>query len=191
MKKSIDKKSAILKSVLKLVNREGFYHLNMKKIAQEAGVAAGTIYLYFKGKEELINALYDLAISEFNQTVINQYDERKGIKENFENMLFGAVNFYILHPDHFSFIEQYTYAPFIFKENREQNFTLLRPVYKLLREGKEQNLIKKVDDEILISIIHGSINTIVKLFLAKKYDLNDTNKQTLYSKTIWESITYT
>ena len=37
----MDKKQAILKSVLKLVNREGFYHLNMKNIAKEAGIAAG------------------------------------------------------------------------------------------------------------------------------------------------------
>ena len=47
---NMDRKKAILKSVLKIVNREGFYHLNMKN-CQEAGVAAGTIYLTLKAKK--------------------------------------------------------------------------------------------------------------------------------------------
>ncbi len=79
----MDKKQAILKSVLKLVNREGFYHLNMKKIAQEAGVAAGTIYLYFKGKEDLINALYGMIVNEFNQKVLEGHSDDKSVRDNF------------------------------------------------------------------------------------------------------------
>lgn len=173
------------------MNREGFYHLSMKKIAQEAGVAAGTIYLYFNGKEELINALYDLALSEFNNAVIESYDDKAAVKENFESMMTAAIQFYIHHPDHFSFIEQYTYAPFIFKENREQNFLLLRPIYKLFKQGKKEQIIKNTADEILISIIHGSINTIIKLHLAKKYDLTKKSHQKHFCNAIWESVTDT
>lgn len=184
----MNKRENILKSVLKLVNREGFYHLNMKKIAEEAGVAAGTIYLYFKGKEDLINALYDLAISEFNQTVIRYYIQDRGIQENFSEMMKSAIQFYVAYPDHFSFIEQYTYAPFLFKENREQNFILLRPIYKLFKEGKKQKLIKNIPDEILISLIHGSLNTIIKLHLARKYDLNKKKNQQHFCHSIWLSV---
>lgn len=184
----MDKKSAILKSVLKLVNREGFYHLSMKKIAEESNIAAGTIYLYFKGKEELINALYDLAISEFNNTVIAAYNDEASIKDNFFGMMDSAIQFYIQHPDHFSFIEQYTYAPFLFKENREQNFTLLRPIFKLFIQGKKVKQIKNLPNEILIAHIHGSLNTIVKLHLAKKYDLSLKKNQKTFLQSIWNCI---
>lgn len=184
----MDRKDAILKSVLKLVNREGFYHLNMKKIALEAKVAAGTIYLYFKGKEDLINALYELALSDFNDEVAAAYTEERDVKTNFSTMLKTAINFYIDHPDHFSFIEQYTYAPFLFKENREQNFMLLRPIFKLLKKGKKEKLIKNIADEILLSIIHGGMNTMIKLHLAKKYDLKNTKNQNKFYESIWNAI---
>lgn len=184
----MDKKSAILKSVLKLVNREGFYHLSMKKIAEEAHIAAGTIYLYFKGKEELINALYDLAIKEFNNTVIAAYTEGDAIEDNFFAMMNSAIQFYIQHPDHFSFIEQYTYAPFLFKENREQNFILLRPIFKLFIQGKKSKLVKNLPNEILIAIIHGGLNTIIKLHLAKKFDLSLKKNQKTFIQSIWSSI---
>lgn len=184
----VDKKSAILKSVLKLVNRQGFYHLNMKSIATEAKIAAGTIYLYFKGKEDLINALYSMIMQEFNTYVLASYDEQKSVKENFYAMIRDAVTFYLKHPDHFSFVEQYTYAPFLFKENQEQNFALLLPIYKLMNLGKKEGIVKPIEDSILLSIIHGALNTIIKLHLAKKTNLKQEATQKEFYDAVWFAI---
>ena len=183
-----DKKSAILKSVLKLVNRQGFYHLNMKNIAKEAGIAAGTIYLYFKSKEDLINALYGMISDEFNQAVLVSYVEEASIKDNFFKMLDAAVLFYMTNPDQFSFIEQYTYAPFLFKEHQDQNFSLLLPIYKMMAAGKQDGTIKDMDDAFLLSIIHGSLNTIIKLHLAKKTNLKLEAKRKEFYEAVWSAI---
>lgn len=177
--------------MLKLVNREGFYHLNMKKIASEAGIAPGTIYLYFKGKEELINALYEYALSSYHDAILACYDEGDGVEKNFYSMLHAAINFYVARPDYFSFIEQYTYSPFLFKEVQDQNFLLLRPIYKLLKKGKEEKIVRKIPDEILISIIHGALSTILKLHLAKKYDLANKKNQKKFMDSIWNSVCLT
>jgi AcrR family transcriptional regulator len=185
----MDKRQAILKGVLKLVNREGFYHLNMKKIAQEAGIAAGTIYLYFKGKEDLINALYAMIVMEFNNKVLEGYIEGRTVKENFYDMLNKAVEFYMDDADQFSFIEQYTYAPFLFKENQEENFLLLLPIYKMMREGKKDSLVKNIPDAVLLSLIHGPMNTIIKLHLAHKTDLNKKGAKQKFYDAVWNSIT--
>jgi AcrR family transcriptional regulator len=184
----MDKKQAILKSVLKLVNREGFYHLNMKNIAKEAGVAAGTIYLYFKGKEDLINALYGMIVREFNQSVLKVYDESKSVKDNFYDMLDKAIDFYLNAPDNFSFIEQYTYAPFLFKENQDENFLLLLPIYKLMRVGKKQSVIRNIPDAILLALIHGPMNTIIKLHLAHKTDLNKKGSKQKFFEAAWQAV---
>jgi AcrR family transcriptional regulator len=184
----MDKKEAILKGVLKLVNREGFYHLNMKKIASEAGVAAGTIYLYFKGKEDLINALYAMVVKEFNSYVLAGYQEERSVKENFYEMLDNAVQFYLTDSDRFSFIEQYTYAPFLFKENQEENFLLLLPIYKMMREGVRQGLVKDIPEAVLLSLIHGPMNTIIKLHLAHKTDLNKKGARQKFYDAVWQAI---
>lgn len=183
-----DKKQLILKSVLKLVNKVGFYHLNMKMVAEEAGVAAGTFYLYFKSKEDVINELYKLIVAEFNSTVLEVYDEEGDIKNVFLKMLDKAVKFYLHHKDYFSFIEQYTYAPFLFKENQEQNFMLLLPIYKMMRAGKKQNQVKNLPDAILLSIIHGSMNTMIKMHFAKKIDLTKVSLQHKFYNACWECI---
>lgn len=186
---SKDKKEAILKSVLKIVNREGFYHINMKKIAEEAGIASGTIYLYFKGKEALINDLYQLIVYEFNHRVLEGFQRERNLKENFYDMLFRALNYYLEDPDKFGFVEQYTYSPFLFKENREENFLLLLPIFKMIRMGKQQNLIKNLPDALLLSLIHGPLNTIIKLHLAHKVDLNKKGTKQKFYDAIWKAIT--
>ena len=52
------KREAILDAALRLIARTGLHNTPMSAIAREAGVAAGTPYLYFESKEALINALY-------------------------------------------------------------------------------------------------------------------------------------
>lgn len=182
------KKEAILKSVLKLVNREGFYHINMKKIAEEAGIAPGTIYLYFKGKEILINDLYRLIVHSFNKEVLEGFSTERTLKENFFEMISRALNFYLREPDQFGFVEQYTYAPFLFKENQEENFLLLRPIFKMIRDGKQKNIIRKLPDSILLSLIHGPLNTIIKLHLAHKVDLDKKGAKEKFYNAIWGAI---
>ena len=54
----LDKRKAILNTTLKLISSNGFHAAPMSVIAKEAGVAAGTIYLYFENKEDLIIQLY-------------------------------------------------------------------------------------------------------------------------------------
>lgn len=184
----MSKKDVILNSVLRLVNKEGFYHLNMKKIAQESGLAAGTIYLYFKGKEEMINAIYEQVLNEFHSAVLDAYSDSADVKENFINMFSSATDFYMNNEDKFSFIEQFTFSPFLFKENKRQNFNLLLPLYKLLSTGIKDGVLKKLPLEIMISIIYGSMNTIVKLYFSNKYDLSEKKNKQKFINSIWESI---
>ena len=55
---SADKREAILAAALRLIARLGLHATPMSAVAREAGVAAGTLYLYFPSKEAMINALY-------------------------------------------------------------------------------------------------------------------------------------
>lgn len=48
-----DKRRTILAAALKLFARKGYHAASMQEIAEEAGVAKGSIYLYFRSKDEL------------------------------------------------------------------------------------------------------------------------------------------
>src|SRR3989454_8372334 len=57
--RSNDKRSRILDAAIRVFAERGFHSATVAEIARAAGVADGTIYLYFKGKDDLLLRLFD------------------------------------------------------------------------------------------------------------------------------------
>lgn len=57
-KESGDKKIAIMKAGLEVFSRHGFHGATMRQIAEMAGMAVGTIYIYFKRKDDILTELF-------------------------------------------------------------------------------------------------------------------------------------
>ena len=50
----MDKREAILRAGIKTFAERGYFHSKVANIAAEAGVADGTVYLYFKNKDDIL-----------------------------------------------------------------------------------------------------------------------------------------
>jgi TetR/AcrR family fatty acid metabolism transcriptional regulator len=60
-----DKREAILRAAIKVFAGKGYFNSKVADIAGEAGIADGTVYLYFKSKEEILHSIFDRAMEEF------------------------------------------------------------------------------------------------------------------------------
>ena len=63
-KRSDDKRRRILQAAVKVFARKGYFASRVSEIARHADVADGTIYLYFRGKEDILVSLFDEVMSE-------------------------------------------------------------------------------------------------------------------------------
>ncbi len=61
----VDKREAILRAAIKIFARKGYFNSKVADIASEAGIADGTVYLYFKSKDEILHSVFDRAMEEF------------------------------------------------------------------------------------------------------------------------------
>jgi AcrR family transcriptional regulator len=62
---------------LELIDRDGIEALSMRRLADELGVGTMTLYGYFRGKEELLDAVLDAAASDFApETITGSWRER-------------------------------------------------------------------------------------------------------------------
>lgn len=61
-----DKRDAILRAATKVFAQNGFFQSQVADVARVAGVAAGTVYLYFRGKDDLLVSIFERSM----QTVI-------------------------------------------------------------------------------------------------------------------------
>ena len=59
-----DKRARILDAAIRVFAERGFHTATVAEIARAAGVADGTIYLYFKGKDDLLLRLFDEKMTE-------------------------------------------------------------------------------------------------------------------------------
>lgn len=60
-----DKREAILRSATEVFANKGFFNSKVADIAAAAGVADGTVYLYFKGKDDILHSIFDRAMEKF------------------------------------------------------------------------------------------------------------------------------
>ena len=59
-----DKRNRILQAAIKIFSQKGFFNSKVSEIARSSGVADGTIYLYFKNKEDLLISLFEEKMGE-------------------------------------------------------------------------------------------------------------------------------
>jgi len=59
-----DKREAISRAAIRVFAHNGYFNSKVADIAREAGVADGTVYLYFKSKEEILHQIFDRSVDE-------------------------------------------------------------------------------------------------------------------------------
>src|SRR5881394_3614024 len=78
------KRESILRAATRVFARNGYFNSKVADIAREAGVADGTVYLYFKSKEEILHSIFDRsmeeAISEGRKQIENITDPREKLR---------------------------------------------------------------------------------------------------------------
>lgn len=59
-----DKREAILRAATSVFAHNGYFNSKVADIAREAGVADGTVYLYFKSKEDILHSIFDRGVDD-------------------------------------------------------------------------------------------------------------------------------
>lgn len=60
-----DKRAAILRAAIKVFAQKGYFNSKVADVAKAAGIADGTVYLYFRSKEEILHSVFDRAMKKF------------------------------------------------------------------------------------------------------------------------------
>ena len=61
---TVDKRDVILKAATEVFARRGYFQSQVADIARAAGVAAGTVYLYFRSKDDLLVSIFERTMKE-------------------------------------------------------------------------------------------------------------------------------
>ncbi len=82
-----DKPQQIIDAAVRVFARNGFYNSRVSDIAREAGIASGTIYLYFKTKDEILVTLFREKMAAFVAGVRKAIAEEPGATAKIRRMI--------------------------------------------------------------------------------------------------------
>src|SRR5438034_3517644 len=80
---STGKRESILRAATRVFARNGYFNSKVADIAHAAGVADGTVYLYFKSKEEILHSIFDRSMEE---AISEGHKQLKGIADPREKL---------------------------------------------------------------------------------------------------------
>lgn len=182
------KKDLIFKATLKLITENGLHATPMSKVAKEAGVAAGTIYLHFKNKEDLINQLYlDLkaqSVKALTQNLSSSLSVKDGVQLVWNNGLADRLK----EPVRFRFLQQYTNSPYIENITREEGIKLFHQIIELWHRGKATKVIRDLDDIVIYAMLFSPLDALTKQHLQGQFDLENAKKAVFQS--CWDAIKF-
>ncbi len=168
-----DKKAAVFAAALELIAEHGFTGAPMSQIAERADVGVGTIYRYFAGKEDLVNALYLDIKARLAAHVLRGYSDSMPVREAFRLLGRNTVRYLSDHPAEVSFTEQYENSPIITDATRQDISGMVGPVRELFERAGEQKLLRELPFEVLLAMVVGAVHSLVKLQLSGAARLDD------------------
>ncbi|MEO9953766.1 TetR/AcrR family transcriptional regulator [Nonlabens sp.] len=167
-----EKLERIYNATIKLTSSVGLVGLKMSSIAKEAGIASGTLYLYFKSKEELLNTLFYKLKSGGAISILNEIGDLP-IRIQLFKIWESSFNLMIVNQDKLFFIDQFNTSPFISEEIQIKKDYFYLFISKLMTRGKEEQIIKDVDNTVLISLVKGFLNSYTSLIVKNNIPVND------------------
>ena len=179
--KDYSKIDIIFRATLKLIRNVGFVGSTMAKIARESNMATGTLYIYFKNKEELINALYQEIERKSSARFFEGYDPEQPFKQSIKKVWVNYLKHRIEHHDESIFLEHYYYSPYITESQKKVAEEMKTPVYAIINKGKKDNFINNdIDTEMIFSAMIGFIRELADEHVNGRYILDSKRINTAF-----------
>ena len=147
-------------STLALVSQVGLVGLTIPLIAKRSGVATGTLYIYFKNKEDLILALYKDIKKRFASTIFIGYSPGMSVEEGLRTIWENTVRYSVSHYSEEVFLQQFNISPYS-KGPEVLTFAgdQMQPLQELIARGQQLSLLKP-DKHLIRQLFIGFIQQI-------------------------------
>ncbi len=171
------KYNQIIDAAVEVIAENGFHQAQVSKIAKQAKVADGTIYLYFKNKEDILISVFREKMGLYVERLNHAINEHESV----EDKLLALVEMHFLN-----FSENQHWATVTQLELRQSDKRLRAKISDILKdftdlmdclikEGKHQQLFdSELDRRLARQMIFGTLDETVTTWVMKdkKYDLN-------------------
>lgn len=185
--KDQQKKEALFKATVKLVNEIGFASSSVSKIAREANVSPSTIYVFFKNKEDLLVSTYVEIKHKLSSALLADFDGSLPIRDIVKDVWFRMFSYIVNNPEDYDYIEQFANSPYsalVDKETIEKEYM---PLIIVFQRGIEQKIVKNVDMNLLAAFMWHPISRLANPRLCHGLEMDEEALEVAFTMA-WDAI---
>ncbi len=176
MSKKIERKQSIIQAAIGVFGKGNFRDSRISEIAQRANVAEGTIYQYFKNKEDLFFSIPVEKTKEFSRELELHLQGINGAFNKIGKLIWYYLYFFKTNPEYARtlMLEMRVSKNFVKTMAYESFKPFTNQVLEIIKEGQRERIIRDdVDIYILRQLILGVLEHMVTRWLLKgeNYDL--------------------
>lgn len=148
-----NKCETILAATLKLLASKGFHGFSIRDVAKEAGIATGTLYLYFEDREDLINKLHGQIIYRVGTELRATHERELPLLQQFRKLGYTFWQFFMREPEVLLSKGQFDHLPpDLLRSLQAFARQELVPLFDFFEQGRASGELKDFSDEILFSL---------------------------------------
>jgi AcrR family transcriptional regulator len=157
--RSEGKRNAILEAATRLFAERGLTDAPTSEISKQAGVAEGTLFTYFKTKDDLINALYREHKLELADAMMSDFPRKKNVRTRLRHVWDRYLNWGIANPKQRKVLAQLTVSEVLTKESKDAGGAPFVEFQTMIRDAIEQRVFR---NDLPAELISRSLATLAE-----------------------------
>ncbi|HEV7765534.1 MAG TPA: TetR family transcriptional regulator [Thermoanaerobaculia bacterium] len=179
--------ASIQDATMRVIARKGMAAATMQEIAEEAGVAKGTIYLYFRDRDELVEKTFETAMEKLFVQIDEALDRDVSFDEKLRAVMTAQLAFFSHNREFFRLYLSLRMPEGTPAQQRRQQRTC-HPRYRqrvdklanVLKQAIERGELRDIDaDRLALFIIEGSTAVILERLTEKASPAEDADVEFL------------
>ncbi len=176
MPKKIIKRQEIIQAAIEVFSASCFENSSISEIARRAGVAEGTIYQYFKNKEDLFFSIPAEKTREFNEGLELHLQGITGTFNKIRKFIWYYLYFFKMNPEYARtlMLEMRVSKSFVKSRTYDSVKDFTNKALEIIKEGQEELVIRRdINIYLVRHLLLGILEHMVTRWLLKgeNYDL--------------------
>jgi AcrR family transcriptional regulator len=141
--RSEDKRNSILSAATKVFAERGL-GAPTAAITSAAGIAEGSLFTYFKTKDELINALYRELKLELAGAMMSGFPRKQSVRHRLEHIWNGYVQWGVANPDQQKVLRQIQVWSGLTQESKQAGSAPFTEIQRMAEDAVSQRIYKDI-----------------------------------------------
>lgn len=168
------KQQRVVDAARRLLATEGLHGLSIKLLVKESGVAAGTIYLHFKDKQDIVSQVHASVLHEVAHAMSQNHDVNQPLFEQYQTLWRNLWDYFQQHPNTLLVKAQFDNLPDVsLRQVMHEAKTSLKAIFQMFETGRQSGEFKNLPDDVLGSLSFETCATLARRQVLGIIEMND------------------